>query len=166
MTEKREDLLKKITALLSKTIDAGCTESEAMAALQKAQGEAFAVLKTLVLAAALLAGSPAHADNHAPPNQCSLFLDLQGQVIHVRVPSCRDGRGHLVIEAYETDLHINSRKGQSCITHVDGLERVDDVTYLVLTRCPGAKPEAETLVFQLIDDGDGGELRITNAENS
>jgi hypothetical protein len=47
-------------------------------------------------------------------------------------------------------------------THVEGVERVDDSTYLVLTTCP--KPEAKTLVFQLIDDGH--ELRITNAENS
>src|SRR5262245_1479509 len=37
MTEKRQDLLAKIKALLSKTIEAGCTESEAMAALQKAR---------------------------------------------------------------------------------------------------------------------------------
>jgi hypothetical protein len=37
MTQKREELLAKIRALLSKTIEAGCTESEAMAALQKAQ---------------------------------------------------------------------------------------------------------------------------------
>jgi hypothetical protein len=32
MTEKRQDLLAKIKALLSKTIEAGCTESEAMEA--------------------------------------------------------------------------------------------------------------------------------------
>jgi hypothetical protein len=37
MTEKREQLLAKIRALLSKTIEAGCTEGEAMAALAKAQ---------------------------------------------------------------------------------------------------------------------------------
>jgi Protein of unknown function (DUF2786) len=37
MTQKRDELLAKIKALLSKTIDAGCTEGEAMAALQKAQ---------------------------------------------------------------------------------------------------------------------------------
>lgn len=37
MTQKREDLLAKIKALLSKTIEAGCTEGEAMAALQKAR---------------------------------------------------------------------------------------------------------------------------------
>jgi hypothetical protein len=37
MTQKRDELLAKIRALLSKTIDAGCTEGEAMAALQKAQ---------------------------------------------------------------------------------------------------------------------------------
>ena len=37
MTQKREELLAKIRALLSKTIEAGCTEGEAMAALQKAR---------------------------------------------------------------------------------------------------------------------------------
>jgi hypothetical protein len=37
VTQKREELLAKIRALLSKTIEAGCTEGEAMAALQKAQ---------------------------------------------------------------------------------------------------------------------------------
>jgi hypothetical protein len=37
MTEKREELLAKIRALLSKTIEAGCTEGEAMAALAKAK---------------------------------------------------------------------------------------------------------------------------------
>jgi hypothetical protein len=37
MTQKREDLLAKIRALLSKTIEAGCTEGEAMLALQKAR---------------------------------------------------------------------------------------------------------------------------------
>jgi Protein of unknown function (DUF2786) len=37
MTQKRDELLTKIRALLSKTIEAGCTEGEAMAALQKAR---------------------------------------------------------------------------------------------------------------------------------
>jgi hypothetical protein len=37
MTETREKLLEKIKALLSKTIEAGCTEGEAMAAFQKAK---------------------------------------------------------------------------------------------------------------------------------
>jgi hypothetical protein len=46
------------------------------------------------------------------------------------------------------------------------VERVDPSTYLVRTRCPGYKPEAASLAFQLIDDGDSGVLRITNAENS
>jgi hypothetical protein len=36
MTTKREELLNKIRGLLTKTIDRGCTESEAMAALDKA----------------------------------------------------------------------------------------------------------------------------------
>jgi hypothetical protein len=46
------------------------------------------------------------------------------------------------------------------------VECVDPSTYLVRTYCKGRKPERETLVFQLIDDGNGGKLRITNAENS
>jgi hypothetical protein len=37
MTQERESLIAKIKALLSKTIEAGCTEGEALAALQKAQ---------------------------------------------------------------------------------------------------------------------------------
>lgn len=37
MTQKREELLAKIRALLSKTIEAGCTEGEAMLAFQKAK---------------------------------------------------------------------------------------------------------------------------------
>jgi Protein of unknown function (DUF2786) len=37
MTIEREKLLSKIRALLAKTLDAGCTEEEAMAALAKAQ---------------------------------------------------------------------------------------------------------------------------------
>jgi hypothetical protein len=49
--------------------------------------------------------------------------------------------------------------------NIEGVERVDPSTYLVRKYCKGGKPEYETLVFQLIDDGDGGTLRITNAEN-
>jgi len=37
MTQERDKLLEKIRALLSKTIEAGCTEGEAMAALPKAR---------------------------------------------------------------------------------------------------------------------------------
>ena len=37
MTVERESLLSKIRALLAKTMEAGCTEEEAMAALAKAQ---------------------------------------------------------------------------------------------------------------------------------
>jgi hypothetical protein len=39
-------------------------------------------------------------------------------------------------------------------------------SYLVCTLCKGFTPETQRLVFQLIGDGDGGILRITNAENS
>jgi hypothetical protein len=37
MTTEREGLLKKVRALLAKTIESGCTEGEAMAALDRAQ---------------------------------------------------------------------------------------------------------------------------------
>jgi uncharacterized protein DUF2786 len=45
MTIERESLLSKIRALLAKTMDAGCTEGEALAALGKAQAlkDAYAV---------------------------------------------------------------------------------------------------------------------------
>jgi Protein of unknown function (DUF2786) len=45
MTVEREGVLNKIRALLAKTMDAGCTEAEAMAALGKAQAmrDAYAV---------------------------------------------------------------------------------------------------------------------------
>jgi hypothetical protein len=45
MTVEREGILNKIRALLSKTLDKGCTEAEAMAALGKAQAmqDAYAV---------------------------------------------------------------------------------------------------------------------------
>jgi hypothetical protein len=38
MTTQRESLLDKIRALLAKTVENGCTESEALAALAKARG--------------------------------------------------------------------------------------------------------------------------------
>src|SRR6266540_2273015 len=45
MTTQREGLLEKIRGLLAKTLDNGCTESEAMAALDKARAmmDAYAV---------------------------------------------------------------------------------------------------------------------------
>ena len=45
MTTQREGLLDKIRALLAKTMEAGCTEEEAMSALAKAQAmrDAYAV---------------------------------------------------------------------------------------------------------------------------
>jgi hypothetical protein len=45
MTNEREDLLKKIRALLAKTVEVGCTESEALAALSKGRAmmDAYAV---------------------------------------------------------------------------------------------------------------------------
>jgi hypothetical protein len=45
MTVERESILNKIRALLSKTLDKGCTEAEAMAALGKAQAlqDAYAI---------------------------------------------------------------------------------------------------------------------------
>ena len=37
MTANREKIIEKIKALLSKTVDQGCTEEEALASLTKAQ---------------------------------------------------------------------------------------------------------------------------------
>jgi hypothetical protein len=44
-------------------------------------------------------------------------------------------------------MTITGRKKETCTPHIDGVERA-------------------TLVFQLIDDGTGGTLQITNAENN
>jgi uncharacterized protein DUF2786 len=48
MTVERESILNKIRALLSKTLDKGCTEAEAMAALGKAQAlqDAYAITES------------------------------------------------------------------------------------------------------------------------
>ena len=120
------------------------------------------------LAAALLAlpvgvfTTTAHAEQH----QCVLYIEQQDQQLRVRIPVCFDARGDVVISSDEGIMTIPSRKFDSCVPVITGVERVDPSTYLGRTLCKGYKPERETLVFQLIDDGDGGTLQITNAENS
>jgi hypothetical protein len=116
----------------------------------------------LFFAVALLAQStPAHAEQR----QCVLYIEQQDQHLHVHNPVCFDGKGDVVIGSADRIMHVSAR-GMTCTTIIEGVERVDPATFLVRTFRKGRKPEHKTLVFQLIDDGDGGTLRITNAENS
>jgi hypothetical protein len=117
-------------------------------------------MKKLVIAAALLAlSTSAHAQ------QCVLYIEQQDQQLHVHNPVCFDSKGDVVVGSADRIMHVSARN-ETCTTIIEGVERVDPSTYLVRTYCKGRKPERKTLVFQLIDDGDGGTLRITNAENS
>jgi hypothetical protein len=118
---------------------------------------------TLFLAALLAPSAPAHADTQ---HHCVLYVEQQGQQLRVRIPVCFDAKGDVVMNSDEGIMTIPGRKFDSCVPFITDVERVDPSTYLVRTLCKGYKPERQTLVFQLIDDGDGGELRITNAENS
>jgi hypothetical protein len=119
------------------------------------------------LAAALLAlpvsvfTTKAHAEQ-----RCVLYIERQGQQLRVRIPVCFDAKGNVIIHGHEGIMTIPSRKFDACVPVITGVERVDTSTYLVRTFCKGYTPERETLVVQLIDDGDGGTLQITNAENS
>jgi hypothetical protein len=127
------------------------------------------VMKKLLLAAALLATAPFGAvglARAADPQQCVLYIDRkEGQLIHVRVPTCFDPKGNVIMNSINDEMRVSSR--QKCEADViEGVERVDPSTYLVRKYCKGGKSEYETPVFQLIDDGDGGTLQITNAENN
>ena len=120
------------------------------------------IMKTLLLAAALIAlSAPARAEQH----QCVLYIEQQDQQLHVHNPVCFDSKGDVVVGSADRIMHVSARN-ENCTTIIEGVERVDSSTYLVRTYCKGRKPERKTLVFQLIDDGDGGTLRITNAESS
>jgi hypothetical protein len=105
----------------------------------------------------------AHADES---KQCVMYIDQQdAQHLHVQTPVCFDSKGDVVMNSFDEIMHITSR--QTCaVDEIQGVERVDPVTFLVRKFCKGGKPEYQTLVFQLVDDGDGGTIRITNAENS
>jgi hypothetical protein len=117
--------------------------------------------------AALLALSPSHASAHADEqHHCVLYIEQQDQQLRIRIPVCFDAKGDMVISCDERIMLLPSRKEDACIPVIEGVERVDQSTYLVRTLCKGYRSEKSTLVFQLIDNGDGGVLRITNAENS
>jgi hypothetical protein len=118
-------------------------------------------MKNLLLSGALLAFP---ATTHAE-HQCVLYIEQQDQNLHVRNPVCFDSKGNVIIRSTDRIMNVSAR-GMTCTTIIEGVERVDASTYLVRTYCKDRKPERETLVFQLIDDVDGGTLRITNAENS
>jgi hypothetical protein len=112
-------------------------------------------MKKLLAAAALLAlPAPAHAGQ-----RCVLYIELQDQHLHVRNPVCFDSKGNVVIGSSDRIMNVSAR-GMTCNTIIEGVERVDRSSYLVRTFCRGRKPEHEALVFQLIDDGDGGTLRL------
>jgi hypothetical protein len=133
----------------------------------------------LFFAVALLASSAALADEYKTgyddrygvviehaKRQCVLYIELQDQKLRIRIPTCFDDKGDVVISSDERIMLFPSRKEDACKPVIEGVERVDQSTYLVRMLCKGYKPEKSTLVFQLIDNGDGGVLRITNAENS
>jgi hypothetical protein len=84
----------------------------------------------------------------------------------VRIPVCFDDKGDVIIHGDEGIMTIPGRKFDACVPVIKDVERVDPSTFLVRTLSKGYKPERQTLVFQLIADGHGGTLRITNAENS
>ena len=98
-------------------------------------------------------------------NTVQLNIEQQDQQLHVHNPVCFDSKGDVVVGSADRIMHVSARN-ETCTTIIEGVERVDPSTYLIRTYCKGRKPERKTLVFQLIDDGDGGTLRITNAENS
>jgi hypothetical protein len=132
---------------------------------------------SLFVGVMVLAAAVAHADDwrqrakaaaatHTEPKQCPLYIALHDQVLAIRIPVCFDAKGNVIMRYDEIEMAIPSRKEDACHPVLEAVERVDPSTYLVCTLCKGYKPERATLVFQLIDDGDGGVLRITNAENS
>jgi hypothetical protein len=103
---------------------------------------------------------------HTEQQSCVLYIYLLDQQLHVRIPTCFDPKGNVVIPSDEKIMSITGRKGDACHPTIEEVDRIDPSAYLVRTLCPGFKPKATSLIFQLIDDGDGGVLRITNAEGS
>jgi hypothetical protein len=120
----------------------------------------------LLLAALLAFSASAHAEQRQESAQCVLYIEQNdNQHIHVRVPVCFDRHGNVVVNDFDENMSVTSRK-RCEVDKIEGVERVDQSTYLVRTFCKGGIPEHQTLVFQILDDGDGGRLLITNAENS
>lgn len=107
------------------------------------------MIKQLLLAAALLAGS---ASAHA----CELFMEQQGQSIHVVIKACVEPT-----EPFDKWLRLMPKRHECGTTHIDGVERTDETTYLVHTTNQSCVPKRETLMFQVVG---GDTLRITNVE--
>jgi hypothetical protein len=136
--------------------------------------EEFCVVRKVLLTTAMLAtlagpalAPSAHSEQRQGSAQCVLYIDqTDNQHIHVRVPVCFDPKGNVIMYSLDGDMRVTNHRFKCEVDKIEGVERVDPSTYLVRTFCKGRKPERETLVFQIIDDGDGGVLRITNAENS
>jgi hypothetical protein len=136
-------------------------------------------MKLLLFASAMLATiAMAHAadwqqrakdavTSAAPERQqCPLYIEQQDdQRIHVRVPVCFDSRGNVIMGSLDGEMRLTSKKPCE-IDRIEGVERLSQTSYLVHTYCQGGKPEHETLVFDLLDDGDGGVIRITDLANS
>jgi hypothetical protein len=92
-----------------------------------------------------------------PTTHCDLFMELQGQVLHVVVKSC--------LMQFDERLHVSSRQPK-CSTHLTSIEQTDHVTWLVFfvdsgTDCESTTHQQRALQFQLVGDD---VLRITNAE--
>jgi hypothetical protein len=104
------------------------------------------MMKKLLLAAALLA-VPASA--HA----CELFMEQQGQSVHVIIKAC--------VEPFDKWFTLSPKRKECGTTHIDRVERTDETTYLVYTTNQSCVPKLETLQFQIVGDDT---LRITNVE--
>jgi hypothetical protein len=124
--------------------------------------------KLFLAGAALMIAAPAHAaeQNKTTLTQCVLYIDqIEDQLLHVRVPICFDPKGNVIMHSRDGEMRVTSR-AKCEVDKIESVERVDPSTYLVHTYCKGGVPEKQGLVFQVIVDGDGGVIRVTNAENS
>lgn len=130
--------------------------------------------KLLLAFALLVLPASAHADeqggdtseqNKASSTPCVYIDQIEDQLLHVRVPTCFDPKGNVIMHSRDGEMRVTSR-AKCEVDKIVGVERVDPSTYLVHTYCRGGVPEKQGLVFQIIVDGDGGVIRVTNAENS
>jgi hypothetical protein len=78
-------------------------------------------MKKLLLAATVLTLSTlAHAEQH----RCVLYIEQQDQTLRVRIPVCFDAKGNVSIHGDEGIMSIPSRKADSCVPVIEGVERV------------------------------------------
>jgi hypothetical protein len=115
------------------------------------------------IAALFLATGTAHAGHQYPPgltiDKCNITIekpDYAEDVLRVSA-ACPDSNGVLVTE--EKYLKIEPKNEPACTTTlIDEVEKIDNVGFLVYTRC-GTKKRALSLQFI------GNTLMITNTEN-